>query len=119
VALGVGMLARPALVPRPSGLGQAEAQRVHWLARLTGGRDLALGAGALAAARSPAQRLWVAAGVLSDAVDAVVLTRAVRNGDVGRLMGGLAAASAVGAAALGAVAVVQPPGRTRNGEPRP
>jgi hypothetical protein len=72
---------------------------------MAGARDLALGAGTLAASRTGGQRTWVAAAMASDVADAVVLGQAVRRGQVGRVMGGAAALSAVVAAALGAVAL--------------
>ena len=73
---------------------------------MAGARDFALGAGTLAAAKTGGQRTWVAASLASDVADAVVLTRAVRRGQIGRVMGGGAALSAVVAAALGVVALV-------------
>jgi hypothetical protein len=100
------MLARPLLVPRPLGIDRITASRVDWLVRMAGARDLALGAGTLAARRTPGQRLWVLASAGSDLADFLVLSNAVRRGHVGRVLGSAAALSAIGAAALGAVALV-------------
>jgi hypothetical protein len=106
--LGLVMLARPMLVPRPLGVDRITAGRVDWLVRMAGVRDLALGAGGLAAARTGGQRSWVLAGALSDAGDALILGRAVRRGQVGRVLGSGAALSAVAAAALGLAALATP-----------
>jgi hypothetical protein len=106
VALGLAMLARPLLLPRPLGIDGVTASRVDWLVRMAGARDFALGAGTLAAAKLGGQRTWVAAALASDVADAVVLSKAVRQGQIGRIMGGGAALSAVVAATLGAVALV-------------
>jgi len=72
---------------------------------MAGARDLALGAGTLAALRTGGLRTWLLASLGSDVADAVVLTNAVRRGDIGRIMGGAAALSAVAAVAAGAVAI--------------
>ena len=105
VGLGTVMLARPLLVPRPLGIDSVTARRVDWLVRMAGARDLALGAGTLAALRTGGLRTWLLASLGSDVADAVVLTNAVRRGDIGRIMGGAAALSAVAAVAAGAVAI--------------
>ncbi|MFL6240462.1 MAG: hypothetical protein ACJ735_13325 [Actinomycetes bacterium] len=105
VGLGVAMLTRPLLLPRPLGIDSVTAGRVDWLVRMAGARDLALGAGTLAAAKTGGQRTWLAASLASDVADAVILTGAIRSGRIGRIMGGTAALSAVVAAAAGAVAL--------------
>src|SRR6059058_3062330 len=108
VGLGTVMLLRPLLVPRPLGVDSVTSKRVDWLVRMTGARDLALGAGTLAAARTGERsglRTWLVASLASDAADAVILTDAIRRGRVGRIMGGAAALSAVAAVAAGAAAV--------------
>lgn len=115
VGLGAVMLARPLLLPRPLGIDGVTARRVEWLVRMAGARDLALGAGTLAAGRAGGQRTWVAAALASDAADALVLSQAIRRGQIGRVMGGAAALSAVVAAALGVVALAT--AGERSGEP--
>lgn len=117
VTLGVVMLARPMLVPRPLGVDRITADRVSWLVRMLGARDFALGAGTLLAIRSgqgtggdrAGLGSWLALSGVSDAVDALALARAVRRGHVGPVSGGLAAMSGVGAAALSALAILGPP----------
>lgn len=73
-ALGVLAITAPEFAARPwvgrAVGGSGPGRRV--LARALGGRDLALGLGALLAARSGAPvRGWVEAGVLSDSGDAL------------------------------------------------
>src|SRR5206468_1848596 len=87
VGLGATMLARPMLLPRPLGVDRLTATRVDWLVRMAGARDLALGAGTLAARRSGGLRTWLLAALGSDVADAIVLTQAVRRGQVGRIAG--------------------------------
>src|SRR5438094_817895 len=84
LGLGAVMLARPLLVPRPLGVDRITASRVEWLVRMAGARDLALGAGTLAARRAGGQRTWVLAAMASDVADALILGQAVRRGLVGR-----------------------------------
>ena len=105
VGLGVVMLTRPLLVPRPLGIDRLTSGRVDWLVRMAGARDLALGAGTLAARRTGGLRVWLLATLGSDVADAVILADAVRTRKVGRITGGAAALSAVVAAGLGAYAL--------------
>lgn len=72
VALGVTALTFPSIVARPwVGAGGDElAGKV--LGRALGARDLAIGLGALAALRSGQGRGWLAAGALSDTLDAAI-----------------------------------------------
>jgi hypothetical protein len=73
---------------------------------MLGARELALGLGTRVALRrgdSRAARLWVAAGLLSDAVDAVVVSAAVARGRVSSRTGAAVVAVAAGATALGAL----------------
>ena len=114
--LGVVMLTRPMLVPRPLGVDSITATRVEWLVQMAGARDLALGAGTLAAGRSGGQRTWLLASLGSDVADALTLGNAVRRGHIGRFMGSAVALSAVVAAALGVAALVtqdEPPSDPR------
>ena len=124
VAVGVVALAWPALPSRPwVGTGEAGGDlpsRVF--GRALGGRDLALGLGALAALRqadsgsgAPGEQrpasAWVAAGALSDAMDVAASLAAWR--ELPRLTRWLVVGSAAGAAlagAAGAVALQSAPG---------
>ncbi|MBV9011233.1 MAG: hypothetical protein JO272_04150 [Pseudonocardiales bacterium] len=101
VAIGVVALLRPALVARPwVGGAQASAPAGVVLGRALGGRDLALGAGALLAAwcgDERALRAWTLAGAFCDGVDAVATAASWRDlPALGRL-------AVAGAATAGAV----------------
>jgi hypothetical protein len=70
---------------------------------MLGARELALGLGTRVALRRGDDRvagLWLAAGLLCDAVDAVVLTAAVARGRVSSRTGAALVAVAAGATAL-------------------
>jgi hypothetical protein len=108
-AIGVVALVSPSLVARPW-IGDGRGVPARVLGRALGGRDLALGLGALAALRrmppgaaaAGGAGLWVAAGALADSLDAVT-TAAAWDGlpAVGRW---LVAMSAGGAAVAGGAA---------------
>lgn len=69
-ALGLVALTLPGLVARPWIGESSRGPRAAVLGRALGGRDLALGVGALLAHDEPAQlRRWAAAGALADAGD--------------------------------------------------
>jgi hypothetical protein len=109
VALGVTALAWPSVPARPwVGASSADlAARVF--GRALGARDLALGLGALAALQGPAAdpgqaATWLAAGALSDALD--VAASLASWDELPRLTKWLVAASAGGAAIVGAAAAV-------------
>jgi hypothetical protein len=120
-AIGVVALASPALVGRPWVGAGAEATTGRVLARALGGRDLALGLGALAALRPPpptatADRdtagqetvgpdraaLWVGMGAIADSLD--VLATAAAWDELPTVGRWLVATSAGGAAVLGGAA---------------
>jgi hypothetical protein len=73
VGIGVSAIVAPALMARPWIGAEAGAPGSRLLARAMGGRDLALGFGALRALTiSDAEaRPWVALGGMADAVDAL------------------------------------------------
>lgn len=106
VAVGAAMVARPTWLLRPLGVDTVTANRLAWLARLTGGRDLVLGAGALGAS-ADARRLWTLAAAAADSLDAVTLAAAVRRRQIPAVSGGLAALSA----AVAVIAVLGRPAR--------
>ena len=89
-AIGVVALAAPTLVTRPW-LGPDRGPAARVLGRALGGRDLALGLGALAALQQPPAGprsaghpgMWIGVGALSDATD-VLATR----GRLGRAAAG-------------------------------
>lgn len=102
IAAAAAIMAAPVLSTRLLGADGATAQRVVWLSRMLGVRDGAIGAGTLYAVRRGNPVSWLVAGAVSDAVDAVVLTAAVKQG---RARGPVARAIlpvSAGAAAAGA-----------------
>jgi len=108
-AIGVVALVAPTLVTRPW-LGPDRGPAARVLGRALGGRDLALGLGALAALRQPSTGsppagrpgIWIGVGALSDAMD--VLATAAAWGELPPVGRWLVATSAGGAALAGAAA---------------
>ena len=104
--VGVAMLTRPSLVPTALGVDPVSAQRMDWAVQMLGAREVSLGLGAVAAGRAARRsgdgrpaRLWLAAGLLADAVDAAAVARAVGAGRLSKGTGGalvLIAAAAAG-----------------------
>jgi hypothetical protein len=108
VALGLIALAWPSVPARPWVAEGDLAARVF--GRALGGRDLALGLGALAALQNPAEAgsasAWVAAGALSDALDVAASLSSWRElPRVGRWLVVMSAGGAAVAGAAGALAV--------------
>lgn len=105
---GVALIVAPARVVAAFGTDPAAARTTSWTAQMLGAREVALGLGTALALRRPdrrAARLWVAAGILVDTVDALAVARATGRGDLRPAAGaGLTAvagtAVAVEAAAL-------------------
>ena len=109
--VGAVMVLRPRAVPQLLGVDSATATRMGWAMQMLGARELALGLGTLAALHAPdrrAARLWLAAGVLSDAVDALAMSRALLTGRVRKDTGAAALAVAAGAVAIGVGALDEP-----------
>jgi hypothetical protein len=105
VALGLVALTRPSVPARPWVGASADELGAEVFGRALGGRDLALGLGALAALRqgpsgSAAAGAWCAAGALADALDVVTTVTAWSR--LPRFTRWLVAASAGGAALAGA-----------------
>jgi len=87
---------------------------MSWAVQMLGAREVALGLGTLAALRGGAGRglrLWLMAGLLADATDAVVVWAAVGRGRLSRGSGTVLVAVAGAAAALQAKAVASPSSR--------
>jgi hypothetical protein len=99
--VGAIVLARPALLASALGIDASAAQRTAWLARMFGGRDVALGIGTLAGSRG-----CLAAAAAGDAIDAAALIGALRSGHVRRLPAALILLTAGAAAAAGLSAAV-------------
>lgn len=101
---GASMIVRPRLLPQLMGVDSATATRVGWVVQMLGAREVAVGLGTLAAARTPdrrAARAWIAAGVLCDAVDALAVGGALLRGRVAKGAGAATLAVALGAVAVG------------------
>ena len=108
---GTAMLARPRLLPEALGVDSATSARMSWAVQMLGARELALGVGTWAALRTGdarAARLWLVAGALSDAVDAVAVGAAVARGRLSAGTGSAVVAVAAVATALGAQASSAP-----------
>jgi len=109
VALGLTALAWPAVPARPWVGAASDDLAAEVFGRALGGRDLALGLGALAALLRPdagpgSASAWVAAGALSDALD--VAASLASWPDLPRVTRWLVAVSAGGAALTGAAAAL-------------
>ena len=108
--VGATMMLRPTLLGDVMGSDRTTSTGAAWVVQMLGARELALGAGAVTALRrgdSRAARLWLAAGMLCDAVDAVVVAGAVGRGRVATAPGAALVAVATAAAAVQAGALTQ------------
>lgn len=111
VALGIVFWKAPVVSVRVAGLDALSAPSADWLARMTAGRDVAIGAGTAAAVlrsdSTPVERsAWYLAGAVADLGDAVSIRRGIREGRLARLPAlgastGAAVAVVVGLAAIG------------------
>lgn len=99
-AVGVSMLTRPGLVPAILGVDRGSRDRMAWAMQMLGAREVALGVGSLVSRKEP--RLWLAAGLLSDSVDALAVASALGTGRVRALPGAAFIGIAAVAAAIGA-----------------
>ena len=99
--IGAVMLVAPALLPQVLGVDAAARARTSWLVQMLGVREVAMGAGVLAADRSGAARAWAVAGSACDVVDALAVGAAVRRGAVARTWGSAVAVSTLAAGLTG------------------
>lgn len=97
--VGATLLVRPRLLPELLGVDSASSARSSWALQMLGGREVALGVGALASQHS---RLWTAAGLLADLTDAVVIGSSAARG---RLRASTGLVSVVVASAASTVAI--------------
>jgi len=109
---GVGgvMLVRPTTLGQVLGVPREQAEPTGWAVQMLGAREVALGLGAWASLRrgdARATRLWLLAGLLSDALDAVAVAGAVGRGRVHTAPGAVTVAVATTAAAVQAAALAQ------------
>lgn len=107
-AFAIAIMAAPVTCLRLLGADSATARRVTWLTRMMAVRDGALGVGgALAARRGGSVPPWLLGGAVADAVDAMVIARAVREGRVKGVLPTTVAPLAALMAAAGAVTAVR------------
>lgn len=109
---GVGgvMIARPSSLPALLGVDRETAGATTWVVQMLGAREVALGWGAFTALRrgdAGAARLWLLAGLVSDAVDAVAVAGALGRGKVSAVPGTAVVVTATAAAAVQAAALAQ------------
>lgn len=100
--LGVSLITQPRVLPRVLGVDSAAATRMAWTTQMLGAREVALGVGTFVALRRQeprAARLWLLAGLLADAVDAVAVGAAVVQGRVSKVTGPVLVGIAGGAVA--------------------
>jgi hypothetical protein len=102
VAIGTAFLAAPRVSVRMLGVDTATAKRMTFLARMTAGRDIVLGAGTVNAGTGRRAVPWLLAGAVADLVDAIAIAGAVKTGTARGVpavatVGGAAAIAAVGA----------------------
>jgi hypothetical protein len=106
--LATGIMVAPVFAARLLGADTATAQRVTWLTRMMAIRDGALGVGGVAASRRRADTsAWLLGGAVSDAVDAVVIARALKQGRVRGVVPAGIVAGAAGTAVLGALTALR------------
>lgn len=112
-AAGVSMLTQPRLLPALLGVDSAAATRMSWSTQMLGAREVALGLGTFVALRKGeprAARLWLMAGLLSDAVDALAVGAAIARGSVSKITGAAVVGIASGAV-YAQIEALQDPGK--------
>lgn len=107
VAIGIGLIANPMGIGKALGIADEAMRQSVWLARFTGGREIAIGLGTLVAwKRSEPLAGWIAAQAISDATDTVAFAVVASQGKVSPARGwGMAAFAASGAISEAATAV--------------
>jgi hypothetical protein len=108
VGLRIAVGAASWLMPRPAGrlfgLNAKENPQAPYLARLFGVRDIALAYGALSS-EGEVQRQWLTAGLACDVADSLAGVAGGRRGYLPKISSILVTATAISAAALGAIAL--------------
>ncbi|WP_018640092.1 hypothetical protein [Parafrankia elaeagni] len=102
-AVGLTAITRPVPIIRLAGVDRVTAEKIAWLARIAGIRDLALGVGLLhAQATHRPTRAWLVAGMCADTADTAAFAHAVAHRQLPPAGGTLMTAAAAGGAALAA-----------------
>ena len=115
--IGVGMIARPRALPRAFGVDSATSARMSWAVQMLGAREVAVGLGTLLSLRSGDRRgtrTWVAAGIVCDAVDALVIGAALARRRVAGPAGATSLVVALAAVAGGVQAMGEDPDAPRS-----
>lgn len=102
--IGAAMIVRPRALPGLLGVDSATSARMSWAMQMLGARDIAVGVGTLVALRNGndvAARTWIAAGVLCDVADALVVGAGLVRRRLPAAAGATTFAMAVGAASSG------------------
>jgi hypothetical protein len=110
--IGAVMIARPRALPGAFGVDSATSARMSWAVQMLGAREVAVGLGTLASLRGGdrrATRTWVAAGIVCDAVDALVMASALARRRVAGPAGAAALVIALAATAGGVQALGEDP----------
>jgi hypothetical protein len=103
-AIGAGAWLAPRLSGRLFGLDPAGNPQAPYLGRLFGARDVALAAG-LSASSGTERAKWLRVGIACDLADAAAGLLAGRRGELPKLATVMVTATALGAAALGVMAL--------------
>lgn len=104
LAVGGAAFFTPRLAGRVFGLDVEANPQAPYLARLFGVRDAALGIGILTS-EGDARRQWLAIGVACDAADVLAGLAAGRDGYLPKASAAIVTATALGAIAMGALAL--------------
>jgi hypothetical protein len=107
-AIGAGTWLAPRLSGRLFGLDASANPQLPYIARLFGVRDAALAVG-LASSSGAQRSLWLRIGIACDLADAAAGLAAGRRGELPKPATVLVTAAAVGAAALGILALNDEP----------
>jgi hypothetical protein len=102
IGVGVFFAVRPTTSMRLLGVDSVTASRVDWLARMTAGRDIAIGLATLsAAARRRDLSTWLLAGAACDALDAAAIGDALARRNVAMVPAAVEMVVALTASAAG------------------
>ena len=111
LVLSGALFAAPTASVRMLGVDSASAKRMTFLVRMAAIRDMGLGVGTLASRGTPQVAVWLAVGSAADAVDAIVVAAATKQGVTRGLSAFGTVVGAVGAAVAGGWAAGQLKGR--------
>lgn len=106
--IAAAIMTAPVPAARALGADTATAQRVTWLTRMMAVRDGALGVGTVASVRGGRDAAsWLIGGAVADALDALVIGAAVKQGRTSGMVPIGIVVGAAGSAAMGALTAVR------------